>query len=104
MNHATPASGAIPKSEDQLRPSKRALLKYRLRVAMREPTSLIGVVVALIFTYLILVPILSMLVQAVTVQFGDERRTALETASWTFYYLNRTFFSAISRDLSGSRC
>ena len=99
MNHATPASGAIPKSEGQLRPNKRALLKYRLRVAMREPTSLIGVVVALIFTYLILVPILSMLVQAVTVQFGDERRTALETASWTFYYLNRTFFSAIYRYL-----
>ncbi|WP_244489013.1 ABC transporter permease [Devosia sp. Root635] len=66
---------------------------------MREPTSLLGVVMALIFTYLILVPILSMLVQAATVQFGDERRTALETASWTFYYLNRTFFSAISRDL-----
>ena len=66
---------------------------------MREPTSIIGVIMALIFSYLILVPILSMLLQAVTVQFGDERRTALETANGTLYYLNRTFFSAISRDL-----
>lgn len=99
MSHATPASGVISKNQGQPRPARRTLLKYRLRVAMREPTSVIGAVMALVFTYLILVPILSMLVQAVTVQFGDERRTALETASWTFYYLNRTFFSAISRDL-----
>lgn len=99
MSYVAPASDVISKSEAQPRPSRRTLLKYRLRVAMREPTSLLGVVMALIFTYLILVPILSMLVQAATVQFGDERRTALETASWTFYYLNRTFFSAISRDL-----
>lgn len=99
MSYAAPASGAISESEGQPRPSRRTLLKYRLRVAMREPTSLIGILMALVFTYLIVVPILSMLVQAVTVQFGDERRTALETASWTFYYLNRTFFSAISRDL-----
>ncbi len=103
MSYAAPAPGVVTGAKGppapESRPSRRTFLKYRLRVAMREPTSIIGVIMALIFTYLILVPILSMLLQAVTVQFGDERRTALETASGTLYYLNRTFFSAISRDL-----
>ncbi len=81
------------------RPGRAKRLQYRLRIAMHEPTTLIGIAMALLFAYLILVPILSMLLQAVTVQFGDERRTALEAGNATIYYLNRTFFSAISRDL-----
>ncbi|WP_245893382.1 ABC transporter permease [Devosia naphthalenivorans] len=74
-------------------------LRYALRVSMREPTTAIGIVIALVFTYLILAPIVTMLFQAVSVQFGDERRTAAEAGAGTLYYLNRTFFSAISTDL-----
>lgn len=79
--------------------SRSQRLKYRLKVSLREPTTLVGILAALLFTYLILVPILSMLSDAARVQFGDERRTALDVGSLTLYYLNRTFLSPISRDL-----
>ncbi|GGL50143.1 ABC transporter permease [Wenxinia marina] len=74
-------------------------LLYRLRIAMREPTTLIGVVMALLFAYLIIVPIVSILLDAVQTQFGDERRTATEVGGWTGYYLHRTFASPIARDM-----
>ncbi len=80
-------------------PSASQALKYRLKVAMREPTTLIGIFAALLFAYLILVPILSMLTDAARVQFGDERRIASDIGSFTLYYLTRTFLSPISRDL-----
>lgn len=80
-------------------PSASQALKYRLKVAMREPTTLIGIFAALLFAYLILVPILSMLTDAARVQFGDERRIASDIGSFTLYYLSRTFLSPISRDL-----
>ena len=80
-------------------PSAGQTLKYRLKVAMREPTTLIGIFAALLFAYLILVPILSMLTDAARVQFGDERRIASDIGSFTLYYLTRTFLSPISRDL-----
>ena len=80
-------------------PSASQALKYRLKVAMREPTTLIGIFAALLFAYLILVPILSMLTDAARVQFGDERRIASDIGSFTLYYLARTFLSPISRDL-----
>lgn len=79
--------------------SRSQRLKYRLKLSLREPTTLVGILAALLFTYLILVPILSMLSDAARVQFGDERRTALDIGSLTLYYLNRTFLSPISRDL-----
>ena len=82
-----------------VQPSARQKLKYRLKVALREPTTLIGIFAALLFAYLILVPILSMLTDAARVQFGDERRIAADIGSFTLYYLNRTFLSPISRDL-----
>lgn len=43
-------------------------LRYRLRLALREPTTLVGILMAALFLYLILVPILSILADAVTVQ------------------------------------
>ncbi len=86
-------------SQPAVRPAMLNRLRYALRVSMREPTTAIGIVIALVFTYLILAPIVTMLFQAVSVQFGDERRTAAEAGAGTLYYLNRTFFSAISTDL-----
>ena len=77
----------------------RMRLKYRYRLAMHEPTTLIGIVMALLFTYLIVVPILSILTDAGQIQFGDTRRIGGEVGGGTLYYLNRTFLSPISRDL-----
>ncbi|MFK4808608.1 ABC transporter permease [Devosia sp. ZW T5_3] len=90
---------AVQDKRSVAQPSASQALKYRLKVAMREPTTLIGIFAALLFAYLILVPILSMLTDAARVQFGDERRIASDIGSFTLYYLSRTFLSPISRDL-----
>ena len=74
-------------------------LRYRARVALREPTTLIGILVALLFAYLIIVPILSLLVDAGRVQFGDERRIGSEPGAWTFYYISRALFSPVAGNL-----
>lgn len=74
-------------------------VRYRVRVASREPTTLIGIIAAILFLYLIAVPILSIMTDAVTVQFGDERRTDTATGNGTLYYLRRTLLSPVAFDL-----
>ena len=76
-----------------------ARLRYRLVTGWREPTSVIGVLLTLLFAYLIVVPIVTLLHDAVEVQFGDGRRAAAEVGAWTFYYLERTMLSAVSKIL-----
>jgi iron(III) transport system permease protein len=73
--------------------------RYRARIAFREPTTLVGILAALLFAYLIIVPVISILADAVTVQFGDERRTGAPAGSLTFYYLNRTLTSPVATNL-----
>lgn len=77
----------------------RSRLRYRLILALRDPTTLIGLLMAALFLYLILVPILSILSDAATVQFGDERRTRGELGRFTTYYLKRAFTSPVAHDL-----
>ncbi|WP_311760887.1 ABC transporter permease [Paracoccus broussonetiae] len=74
-------------------------LRYRLKLALRDPTTLIGILMAALFLYLIVVPILSILSDAATVQFGDERRVKGEMGSFTLYYLHRAFASPVAHDL-----
>ena len=88
-----PAPGALAA------PTAWQRLRYRLRIAAHEPTTLIGVLAALLFAYLIVVPILSMLLDAVQVQLGDARRVKAETGDLTWYYLERTFTSRVARSL-----
>ncbi|WP_347265796.1 iron ABC transporter permease [Paracoccus sp. (in: a-proteobacteria)] len=73
--------------------------RYRLRLALREPTTLIGLLMAALFLYLIVVPILSILADAATVQFGDERRLKAGVGSLTPYYLQRALTSPVAQDL-----
>jgi iron(III) transport system permease protein len=80
-------------------PSAWQAWRYRLKVALREPTTLIGVLTALLFTYLIVVPIISIVLDAVRVQFGHERRLGKEVGDLTLYYLDRAFFSPVATDL-----
>ena len=68
-------------------------------MTLREPTTVIGILMALLFAYLIVGPILSILTDAGTVQFGDERRTKSDLGSPTLYYLTRAFTSPVARDL-----
>ena len=81
------------------KPSRGTLLRYRAKIALREPTTLIGILVALLFAYLIVVPILSLLMDAGRVQFGDERRVGEPPGSFTLYYVMRTLTSPVASDL-----
>ncbi|MGM4915500.1 ABC transporter permease [Rhizobium ruizarguesonis] len=93
MKAKVPATGAGAK------PSGWQVWRYRLKVALREPTTLIGVLTALLFTYLIVVPIISIVLDSIRVQFGNERRLGKQVGDLTFYYLDRTFFSPVATDL-----
>ncbi|MBC8159442.1 MAG: iron ABC transporter permease [Alphaproteobacteria bacterium] len=74
-------------------------LRYRLAIILREPTSVIGLLMAVLFIYLIAVPIITLLHDAVEVQFSDVRRTKSDLGSWTLYYLNRAMFSAVADNI-----
>lgn len=83
----------------RLSPTRSQRLRYRTKVALREPTTIIGVLAAALFAYLIVVPIISMLSDAMRVQFGDERRIKQDVGELTWYYIDRVFLSRISHDL-----
>ncbi len=71
-------------------------LRYRWLWLMQSPTVLIGLLLALLFVYFIAVPVGSLLLDAVQVQFGDERRIGAMTGDWTDYYLIRTLSSPVA--------
>lgn len=73
--------------------------RYKIKVASREPTTLIGFLTAALFTYLIVVPIISIILDAFKVQFGHERRLRAEVGDFTSYYLERVFTSPVAIDL-----
>ena len=98
-SNAGALAGNGVRSEVPPAPTATQRLRYSFKISLREPTTLVGILTALLFTYLILVPIISMLMDAGRVQFGDERRIGMDMGQLTLYYLNRTFLSPISSDL-----
>ncbi len=78
---------------------RRARLNYHFKVGWREPTAIIGALMVVLFAYLIIVPIVTLLHDAVEVQFGDARRAKAEVGAWTLYYLYRTLASPIAQIL-----
>lgn len=80
-------------------PTRGQRLRYKLRIASREPTTIIGLLTAALFVYLIVAPIISMLTDAAQVQLGDGRRIKAETGEFTWYYLERTFTSRVAQNL-----
>jgi iron(III) transport system permease protein len=80
-------------------PSALRRLRYRARLALREPATIIGILAVLVFAYLIVVPIISLLADAILVQSGDARRAGAPTGAFTLYYLTRTFLSPVAFDL-----
>ena len=82
-----------------VQPSRWMRIRYRLKTGWREPTSAIGVLLTILFAYLIVVPIITLLYDAVEIQFGDARRAGGQVGGWTLYYVHRAMFSAVSRDL-----
>jgi ABC-type Fe3+ transport system, permease component len=94
-----PFAGGERSAIAPLPPTTFQRLRYRLKLSLREPTTAIGILTALLFAYLIVVPIVSMLTDAVHVQFGDERRIGSPFGELTLYYLNRAFLAPISTTL-----
>jgi iron(III) transport system permease protein len=80
-------------------PGRWMRLRYWLKIGWREPTSAIGLVLVLLFSYLIVVPIGSLLYDAVQVQFGDVRRAGAGLGELTWYYFDRALFSPVSKIL-----
>lgn len=71
-------------------------LRHRLAVAMQDPTALVGIVLLLLFLWLIAAPLVSILSEVILVQTGDEARTGVEAGGLTGYYLVRVFASRMS--------
>lgn len=97
-----PSEAGLCGSSDSLRgrlPTLRQRFRYKVSLSLREPTTVIGALAALLFGYLIVVPILSMLLDIVRVQLGDERRTKQDIGDFTWYYVERTFTSRVAHDL-----
>ena len=80
-------------------PGRVASWRYQLKIGWREPTAAIGILLTVIFAYLIVAPIVTLLHDSVEVQFGDARRAGSDVGGWTLYYFERAMFSPVSRDL-----
>lgn len=80
-------------------PARWVRWRYKLKTGWREPTTALGVLMTVLFVYLIAVPIVALLHDAVEVQFGDERRAGAAIGEWTLYYLNRSLFSPVASNL-----
>ena len=79
------------------RPGIAQRLRYRLTVARYEPTTIIGVILAILFLYLVIAPILSVISDAFRVQYGDQDKAHQTPGAWTSYYLWRVFRSPVNK-------
>ena len=75
---------------------RHSSLKYRARIALKDPTTVIGVVAALLFAYLIAAPIGSLLNDAIRIQFSDVARTGQALGAFTLHNLQRVFQSPVA--------
>lgn len=81
---------------NQVEPSWWYRLRHRFAIARHEPANLIGIVLILLFTWIILAPVLSILLDAIVVQNGDSARVQAAEGAFTDYYLLRTLTSRMS--------
>lgn len=86
----------VDRSSEVARPPRRRFSKYQLKIALRNPATLMGLVLTTFFAYMILAPVISLLLSAVQTARGDEFRTDTGAGEWTGYYLERVFDSAVS--------
>lgn len=94
---ADAASESTPESTPPRRP--RGGFAYRAKIALREPTTVVGILALALFAYLIVVPIITMLSDAVRVQYGDDGRAGQDFGEFTTYYLQRVFASPLAVDI-----
>lgn len=70
--------------------------RYRAKVVLKHPATLIGVALLAVFGYLIVAPTVSLLLSALQVGFGDEAKTGQAAGAFTGYYFDRVFGSSVS--------
>ena len=78
------------------RSTRRSGSRYRARLAARHPATVLGVLLIAVFGYLIVAPVVSLLMSAFQVAFGDEARTGASAGEPTAYYIQRVFASPVS--------
>ncbi|WP_308565071.1 iron ABC transporter permease [uncultured Klebsiella sp.] len=71
-------------------------LRHRLSIISQEPANLLGALLLLLFSWIILAPVVSVLLNAILVQSGDESRTGTAEGAFTAWYLLRTLTSRMS--------
>lgn len=72
------------------------LLRHKLSIISQEPANLLAVLLLVLFSWIILAPVASVLLSAVLVQSGDEGRTGATEGALTSWYLLRTLTSRMS--------
>lgn len=92
MSNTSPVASRAAARDSSSRNLKAPLL-YRLRLQLRNPVFTIGILALALFAYLIVAPIISLLLDAFTVQRQDELATQTEAGSPTTYYFWRAFVS-----------
>lgn len=71
-------------------------LRHTLSIICHEPANLLAVLLLGLFSWIILAPVISVLLNALLVQSGDEGRTGATEGTFTAYYLLRTLSSRMS--------
>ncbi|MCG8709373.1 iron ABC transporter permease [Brenneria sp. 4F2] len=71
-------------------------LRHLFAIARHEPANVIGLALILLFAWIILAPVLSILLDAIVVQSGDGQRVQAAEGAFTHYYLLRTLTSRMS--------
>jgi iron(III) transport system permease protein len=71
-------------------------VRHTLSIVSHEPANLLGALLLMLFSWIILAPVMSVLLNAVLVQSGDEGRTGATEGTFTAWYLLRTLTSRMS--------
>ncbi|WP_333834595.1 ABC transporter permease [Rubrimonas sp.] len=90
---------AAPTAPPAAPPARLQALRWRARLALRDPATLAAVALSLVFAWLIVAPVVSMLAEAVRVQFPDARRIGADPGSFTTYYVERALISRVADPL-----
>jgi iron(III) transport system permease protein len=95
MSSAADQATGQPQRQDARR--RFAQARYRLAVVRSDPTRIVGFVLLVPLLYLVVAPLVSVLLDAVTVHLRDAIPAHQPAGSLTSYYLFRIFISPVSK-------
>lgn len=87
---------AFPNRYAPMQVSAWQILRHRAAIMKHEPANALALMLLVFFAYLIVAPVLSIALDAVTVHAGDEMRTQQVEGERTDYYLIRVMTSRMS--------